>query len=230
MTPRPTASTPPRPLRRDAERNRQEILLAARAAFAERGLEVTLDEIAQRAGLGVGTVYRRYANKDDLIDELYEDIIAELAAIAEAELAQNDPWKGLAGFLERSLAMQASNRALKDIMAEGSHRGRERVARARERVSPLASELFERAKQSGRLRPDVTEADIKTIVMMLGAVIDSTCTTQPNAWRRQLGIVLDGLRTRRNAPTDLTPLTSGQAEVDAAPGTTTKRPANHSKS
>src|SRR6266536_3319791 len=155
MTPRSARSTGVRPLRRDAERNRQQILLAARAAFAERGLEVTLDEIAQRAGVGVGTVYRRYSNKDELIDE-----------------------------------------------------------------------LFERAKQSGRLRPDVTETDMATIVMMLGAVIDSTRTTQPDAWRRYLGIVLDGLRTRRNAPTDLTPVAPGQREVDAAPGTITRRPAN----
>ncbi|MCW2976318.1 MAG: TetR/AcrR family transcriptional regulator [Actinomycetia bacterium] len=160
MTPKSATSTGVRPLRRDAERNRQQILLAARAAFAERGLTVTLDEIAQRAGVGVGTVYRRYSNKDDLIDELYEDIVAQLAAIAEAELAQDDPWKGLAGFLEQSLAMQASNRALKDIMIGGSQRGRERVALARERVAPLVSELFERAKRSGRLRPDVTEADM----------------------------------------------------------------------
>ena len=224
MTPRSATSTAARPLRRDAERNRQRILLAARAAFAERGLEVTLDEIAQRAGVGVGTVYRRYSNKDALIDELYEDIVAEIAAVAEAELAQNDPWKGLAGFLEQSLAMQASNRALKDLVTGESHRGRERVARARERVAPLASELFERAKQSGRLRPDVTESDIATIYVMLGAVIDSTRTTEPDAWRRYLGIVLDGLRTRRNAPTDLTPIAPGQPEVDAAPGTTTRRP------
>jgi hypothetical protein len=102
--------------------------------------------------------------------------------------------------------MQASNSALKEIMAGGSHRGRERVARARERVAPLASELFERAKRSGRLRPDVTETDMATIHMMLGAVIDSSRTTEPDAWRRYLGIVLDGLRTRRNAPTDLAPL------------------------
>jgi hypothetical protein len=163
-------------------------------------------------------------------DELYEDIIAELAAAAEAELAQKDPWKGLVGFLEQSLAMQASNSALKEIMAGGSHRGRERVARARERVAPLASEIFERAKQSGRLRPDVTETDMATIVMMLGAVIDSTRTTEPDAWRRYLGIVLDGLRTRRNAPTDLTPVAPGQPEVDAAPVTITKRLANESKS
>jgi AcrR family transcriptional regulator len=229
MTPRPTASTPPRPLRRDAERNRQRILLAARAAFAERGLAVTLDEIAERAGVGVATVYRRYANKDDLIEELYEDIVAELAAAAEAELAQDDPWNGLAGFLEQSLAMQARNSALKEIMAGGSHRGRERVARARERVAPLASELFERAKQSGRLRPDVTETDMATIHMMLGAVIDSTRTTEPDTWRRYFGIVLDGLRTRRDAPTDLTPVAPGQSEVDAAPDAITRRPANQSK-
>jgi AcrR family transcriptional regulator len=199
-----------RPLRCDAERNRQQILLAARAAFAERGVTVTLDEIAQRAGVGVGTVYRRYSNKDDLIDELYEDIVAEIGAVAEAELAQDDPWKGLVGFFEQSLEMQASNSALKDIMTGGRHRGRERCARARERVAPLVSELFERAKQSGRLRADVTETDMAMIGVMLGAVIDSTRTTEPDAWRRYLGIVLDGLQTRRNAPTDLTPAAPGQ--------------------
>jgi AcrR family transcriptional regulator len=230
MTPRSATSTGGRPLRRDAERNRQQILVAARAAFAERGLEVTLDEIAERAGVGVGTVYRRYANKDDLIDELYEDIVNELGAAAEAELAQNDPWKGLVGFLEQSLAMQASNSALKEIMAGGSHRGRERVARARERVAPLASEIFERAKQSGRLRPDVTETDMATIHMMLGAVIDSTRATEPDAWRRYFGIVLDGLRTRRNTPTELTPVAPGQPNVDVEPGTITRRPAKKSKS
>jgi hypothetical protein len=68
-----------------------------------------------------------------------------------------------------------------------------------------------------------------TIVMMLGAVIDSTRTAQPDAWRRYLGIVLDGLRTRRNAPTDLTPVAPGQPKVDCAPGTITTRPANPSK-
>jgi AcrR family transcriptional regulator len=230
MTQRSATSTRVRPLRRDAERNRQEILLAAREAFAERGVEVTLDEIAQRAGVGVGTIYRRYANKDELIDELYEDIVAEIATVAEAALAQPDPWKGLVDFLEQSLARQASNRALKDLLPGGSQRGRERVARARERVAPLASEIFERAKQSGRLRPDVTEADIATIHMMLGAVIDSTRNTEPDAWRRYFGIVLDGLRTRRNAPTDLTPSAPDQPKVDAAPGTITRRPAKTSKS
>ena len=230
MTPRSATSTGARPLRRDAERNRQEILLAARAAFAERGVEVTLDEIAQRAGVGVGTVYRRYANKDELIDELYEDIVAEIATFAEAALAQADPWKGLTDFLEQSLARQANNLALKDLLPGGCQRGQERVARARERVRPLVSELFERAKQSGRLRPDVTETDIATIHMMLGAVIDSTRTTEPDAWRRYLGIVLDGLRTRRNAPTHLAPVAPGQVEIDAAPGTIRRRPAKQSKS
>src|SRR3981189_750452 len=97
MTPKSATSTGARPLRRDAERNRQQILLAARAAFAERGLEVTLDEIAQRAGVGVGTVYRRYSNKDDLIDELYEDIIAVPPDIAAEVHAEAAPWTALAG-------------------------------------------------------------------------------------------------------------------------------------
>jgi hypothetical protein len=92
------------------------------------------------------------------------------------------------------------------------------------------SELFERAKQSGRLRPDVTQTDLATIHMMLGAVIDSTRTTEPDAWRRYLGIVLDGLRTRRNAPTELTPLAPGRPKADAAPRTIRRGPTKQSKS
>src|SRR5437016_7848926 len=215
MSPRSAASTKARPLRRDAERNRQRILLAARAAFAERGLAVTLDEIADRAGVGVGTVYRRYPNKDALIEELFEEGLGEIVAAAEAGLAQRDPWQGLVGYLEQALALQASNRALKDLV-RGSARGRERVARAREQLSPLTSELLERAKQSGRLRPDLERTDMAMIHVMLGAVIDSTHTIEPDAWRRYLGIVLDGLRTRRSTPTALAPGALDEQQTDAA--------------
>src|SRR5215212_11501130 len=90
-----------RPLRRDAQRNRERILAAARALFAERGVDATLDDVAARAGVGVGTVYRRYPNKDALLDELFEERIGELAALAEASRTAADPWTALVHFLER---------------------------------------------------------------------------------------------------------------------------------
>ena len=96
--------------------------------------------------------------------------------------------------------------------------------RALEQLFARVHPLLERETVTLDLDATLVETDIATIYMMLGAVIESTHTTEPDAWRRYLGIVLDGLRTRRNAPTDLTPAAPGQPEVDAAPGTITRRP------
>src|SRR5262249_56026858 len=97
------------PLRRDAERNRQRILEAARTGFAERGLSITLDEIAKLAGVGVGTVYRRFPNKELLIDALFEDRIGEVAAAAEEALTDDDGWRALTTVLERSVHLIAAH-------------------------------------------------------------------------------------------------------------------------
>src|SRR5215213_715255 len=105
-----------RPLRRDAQRNRERILAAARKLFAERGIDATLDDVAARAGVGVGTVYRRYPNKDALLDELFEERIAELAALAEASLSDADAWAALVRFLERVEELFAADRALEHLV------------------------------------------------------------------------------------------------------------------
>src|ERR1044072_5669499 len=98
------------PLRADAERNRQRLLTAAKELFAQRGVEVTLDEIARHAGVGTGTAYRRFPNKDALIEALMADRIAEIGAIAEESLKDPDPWRAFAGFFERGLALMAADR------------------------------------------------------------------------------------------------------------------------
>src|SRR3982750_4911237 len=129
-----------RPLRRDAERNRQPILEAARAAFAEDGLSVTLDEIARRAGVGVGTIYRRFPDKEQLIDALFEDQMRTFVARADECLEAKDPWDGLMSFLDQACHTHAADRGFKEVALTGAH-GRERVARARELVFPLISRL-----------------------------------------------------------------------------------------
>ncbi len=93
--PEPCAA-PVRPLRRDAERNRQRMLQAASEVFTERGLDVSLDEVARHAGVGVGTVYRRFRTKEDLVEALFVDRIEEVAALAEDAAEAPDPWTGLA--------------------------------------------------------------------------------------------------------------------------------------
>jgi len=198
-------STPPstdRPLRRDAERNRQRILEAARDAFAEDGLAVTLDEIARRAGVGVGTVYRRFADKEQLIDALFEERIGEVVALGEASLRREDAWEGLIEFLEGATAMHADDRGLKEVALSTGH-GRERVARARELVIPLVTRLVERAQEQGSLRPDLQPTDLPLLQLMLGALSECTRDVEPEVWRRFLGILTDGLRTRRDEPSRL---------------------------
>src|SRR3954452_17176057 len=105
-----------RPLRRDAERNRQRILHAAAAAFAEGGLGVTMDEIARRAGVGVGTVYRRFPDKELLIEALFEQRLDELVELAKDALALEDAWEGLVRFFETFIAVQAADRGLKEVV------------------------------------------------------------------------------------------------------------------
>jgi AcrR family transcriptional regulator len=188
-----------RPLRRDAERNRERILEAARELFAERGLGVTLNDVAHHAGVGVGTVYRRFPDKAKLIDGLFEQRVQEIVAIAEAAQEDPDPWQGLVSFLEQALELQAEDRAIKELILGGSG-GLERVSRIRERMYPLVRELVIRAQDAGSLRPDIEPQDLPIIQMMISEVIDVGREVQPELWRRFLTIMLDGLRSRRAKP------------------------------
>src|SRR3954470_15574378 len=119
-------TAPSRPLRKDAELNRERLLAAARELFATRGLEVTLNEIAHHAGVGVGTAYRRFANKEEVIDALFEERLQDVVSVAEEALSATDAWAGLVSFLERSLDMQFGDRGLTEIM-NSPQLGRERV-------------------------------------------------------------------------------------------------------
>lgn len=204
-----------RPLRRDAERNRQRILGAAGNVFAERGLGATMDEIADRAGVGVGTIYRRYPEKELLIDALFEERIDELAQVGEQALAAEDPWQGLVDYLEAAVAQQAANRGLRDLLLSSTF-GHDRVARARERLEPITAQLLERAQKDGELRPDLAVNDVPLLYLMLGAIVDYTREAEPSAWRRFFALVGDGLRARRTEPTRLPTGPLGDDEVDQA--------------
>jgi AcrR family transcriptional regulator len=189
------------PLRADAERNRQRLLAAAKEVFATRGLDVTLDDIARHAGVGTGTAYRRFPNKDALIEALMADRIGELAAIAEECLEDPDPWRGLAGYFERALALQASDRGLKDVLFSPG-RGRDRVAHARRSLAPIVTRLVRRAVHAGVVRGDIATSDVPVINFMLNTVVDFGRDVEPELYRRYLTIVLDGLRPRED-PTPL---------------------------
>ncbi|MBA3748269.1 MAG: helix-turn-helix transcriptional regulator [Solirubrobacterales bacterium] len=195
-------TTPERPLRRDAERNRRRILDAARDAFAEEGLSVTLDEIARRAGVGVGTVYRRFADKEQLIEALFEHRMQEFAGLAEECLQAEDAWEGLVRFLESATRQHACDRGFKEVALSGCH-GLDRTARARQLMFPLVSRLVARAQADGSLRADIEPTDMPLLQLMLGSLSECTRNSDPDVWRRFLGIITDGLRTSRDRPSPL---------------------------
>ena len=185
---------PAKPLRRDAERNRRRILDAARELFAQRGLGVTLNDIAHHAGVGVGTVYRRFPDKDELIEELFEERMAELVGLAEAALAEPDPWTGLTGFLRGSSELQCADLALKELVCGSG--GLERIARIRERLLPIGEALVRRAQRDGSLRADISPRDLPILQLMTGAVIDASHDLDPELWRRYVGILIRGISGR----------------------------------
>jgi len=125
-------------LRRDAELNRQRILSAAAQVFTDRGLEATLDDVARQAGVGVGTVYRRFADKSALADALFEQRIDALAAMAERAEADADPWRALVSFLHQAAETLAADRGLRQILMFAAA-GHERCNYARERMRPARS-------------------------------------------------------------------------------------------
>jgi AcrR family transcriptional regulator len=210
----PTAP-PGRGLRKDAAINRERLLAAAGELFAERGLDVTLNDIAHHAGVGVGTAYRRFANKEEVIDALFEQRLREVAAVANAALQDPDAWNGLVSFLERSLDMQFGDRGLTEIMNTPTL-GDARVSDARDRIAPLIEALVERAKQQGAVRPDLAQSDVIFMQVALSAIMDSSRAVAPDLYRRYLAIFLDGIRADRNGeflPLPAGPLTAKETHL-----------------
>src|SRR3954449_2788956 len=186
------------PLRKDAARNRERLLTAASELFAERGLNVTLNDIAHHAGVGVGTAYRRFANKEEVIDALFEEELQKVAGVANEALADPDAWSGLVTFLERSLHMQFGDRGLNEIMNNPAL-GDARVRDARDRIAPLIEELVGRAKAQGVVRPDLDQSDLIFVQLGLSAIMNSSREIEPELYRRYLSIFLDGIRTDRTS-------------------------------
>jgi AcrR family transcriptional regulator len=191
-----------RPLRRDAERNRQRILTAAAEVFNERGLEVSLDEIARHAGVGIGTVYRRFRTKEELIEALFMDRLDMVAALGEEAFASPDPWAGLVSFMERMAEIMAGNLGLRQMLMLGTY-GRDLVAVARQRNAPLIERLVERAQAAGQLRADIRQTDIAFIVFVLTEATQLSQAANPEIWRRYLTLILDGMRPAREGVTPL---------------------------
>ena len=182
-----------RPLRRDAERNRERIITAARAVFATRGLAATLDDVAHHAGVGIGTVYRRFPTKEALVSAALDERLDELAAAVEAALQAPTGWDGFTGLLRQVAEMHAADRGLRDLALGGGY-GVGHHERIGTRMVPLITRLIERAREEGTLREDVTAEDVPLILMMISEVALHSHRVRPDAYARYLQLLIDGLR------------------------------------
>ena len=185
-----------RPLRRDAERNRLLILGAARKVFAHRGLEATLDEVAREAGLGVGTVYRHFPNRDALIDALFADGLDAVAQVVDEAVAMPRAWDGVRHFMYSAAEMQSRDKGLRDVMFSAGDSLHENHERMRQRIKPPLDALVLRAQREGDMRADLTTTDVAVMELAALGAAEFTGVVAPDAWRRHLAIMLDGMRAR----------------------------------
>ncbi|KHO26591.1 hypothetical protein QQ44_13125 [Mycolicibacterium setense] len=181
---------PQRPRRADAIRNRARLLQAANEVFAERGVGVTLDDVAHHAGVGVGTVYRHFPGKEELIDAVFDQNFAAMADAAEQAVAGDDPWQALVTYIEFACERMAGSRGMTEVLHRG---GCVQVEAQHLRIEAAVETLIQRAQASGALRPDVTPDDFFSIIFSVGALAEATRQSLPNAWRRHLALLLDGL-------------------------------------
>jgi len=192
-----TDTPDPRPLRADARRNRERIVAAAREVFAEYGGLAQIDEIARRAGCGVGTVYRHFPNKDALIGELLRLKFEELAdRAAHWDAVGGDPWDAFEAFVRESAGRMAGDVTQQRMMWESSPEAFEHALPAQQRLTEIAGRIIDRARDAGQIREDFTVADMPTVMCSLGSamLMQSRPGGERHEWRRLLEIVLAGIR------------------------------------
>jgi AcrR family transcriptional regulator len=184
-----------RPLRADAARNRARVLDAARTAFAEAGLDVGVEEIARRAGVGKGTLYRRFPTKEALVRAIFEDILEEIDRIVAGAEAETDPWAAFASYMAGCARLQASNQGFYDVVAQ-------RLGAAaltddqRRRVNESTARVLKRGQDAGVVRSDLVPEDVSLMLRMVGATTRPAPDGSPmdDHWPRYLGLLQDALR------------------------------------
>jgi AcrR family transcriptional regulator len=187
-------STLEKPLRADARRNREKVLAAARAVFAEDGVDAQMDDVAQCAGLGVGTVYRHFPTKEALVNALSDELFAVIAVHSRTLLTLDDPWEAFTRAMWFGAEKTAGDRAFTEILA--AMRGNPaRTCPGKEDLLETTAELMDRCKAAGVMREDVMVEDVGLLMCGVGSASQMEHPV-PDAWRRHLAIMLDGLRAK----------------------------------
>lgn len=184
-------------MRADALRNRQRILDAAREAFTEHGEDAQMDDIARRAGLGVGTLYRHFTTKEMLVGELIRVKLSEFAVRVRRRAAEeSDPWAAFEGGLREQTDVMARDAAHQRMPFAATPEAMRRAEAAVSELREAWGVVIDRAKEAGVLRQDFQVDDIRTLMCGLGSMMAAdACGAMSYDWRRQLDLFLDGVRT-----------------------------------
>ena len=191
-TKKTTPEPQPRALRADARRNRELVVEAARTCMARDGLDAQMEEIARAAGVGVGTVYRHFPTKDELIEALARDRFERLAELANEALTEGEPWQAFCDFMRASAKIQTEDLALSEVLVsrpEVMQRSAQAVG-----ILDLTAEIMRRAQEAGALRADAEPTDVPMVLCALAG----TCRNPKMDPERYMAIVIDGLRAPGN--------------------------------
>ncbi|MEV8071616.1 TetR/AcrR family transcriptional regulator [Streptomyces pseudogriseolus] len=181
------------PTRKDAARNRALLLEAAEQLFATEGLDVTLKDVARQAGVGVGTAYRHFPTKDDLLDAVFADRLTAATESARKAAADPDGWRGLVRYLEDSTRTQRDNCGLRGLVIT-TIPSCPMVVKSRAEIAPLVQQMVTKAQKQGTLRPDFDATDLTYIQVALAAIMEATHDTSPDLYRHHLKLFIDGMR------------------------------------
>jgi AcrR family transcriptional regulator len=186
-------------LRADAARNREAIVEAARAVFAEQGLDAPLDEIAKRAGTGNATLYRRFPTRSDLVAAVFAERMAAQVEAVETALDDDDPWNGFASYIRAVAAMQADDRGIADLVHLDLSSAPE-IEQLRARAYDGVVQLVGRAQEAGVLRADFTDQDVVLLLMANAGLVERAHGVTDEASARLTALLLDGLRAQAATP------------------------------
>jgi AcrR family transcriptional regulator len=198
-----------RPLRRDARESRDKLIAAARAEFAANGVDASLEKIARDAGVAIGTLYRHFPTRLDLLMAALRPRLQEFVDGADKAVEMDDPWDAFVAYLDNLLAVQAGDRGFNDFLSR-RFPGNSETEHIHDVLCQQIDDVLVRAQKAGRARPDITRADIINLIWSNGRIIDATSVKAPTAWRRQLHLMLDAYRAERAHPIPEPPMTDEQ--------------------
>src|SRR4051812_36788640 len=198
-----------RPLRRDARERRDKLLAAAQREFAAHGVDASLERIARDAGVAIGTLYRHFPTRMDLLLAALGPRLREFLDGSENAMAIDDPWAGFVAYLENLFRVQAGDRGFNDFLSR-RFPGSPDTERIHDQMCRQIEDVLTRAQEAGAVRPDIALADIVNLIWSNGRMIDATRTTAPNSWRRQLSLTLDAYRAAAAHPLPEPPMTDEQ--------------------